>query len=294
MKFDSCTKCSDNDRRDNGCLCDNIKALDGLPIRCCHQGTFEKLDILEYYLSTFSKAMRNQFLCRNYIDLFAGPGICGNRENHKTKYGSTLLALNLEYPFTHYIFVDAMVSTSEILRKRCENITERLDFKPKYDILNLDANKEIDEVLNKIQKERSITVAFIDPNGIDAHFSTLEKLAAFPHLDIILNFAVLDLKRNKARYRSGNQKADLFFGTKDWPDDKLKMLPYYKDNLRDRLGLTYVEDDFEGAEPISTRTGGIIYYLIYASKNELGLKFWRDARKYFRRGRDRQNDLFRN
>jgi len=156
-----------------------------------------------------------------------------------------------------------------------------------YRILNLDANNDIDEILEYVDAKGSISVAFIDPNGLDVHWPTLEKLAKIPRMDIIMNFAISDLKRNYTTYRGTNPKADLLFGTDDWPDDRLKILSTFMDNLKN-LGFIAVENDVEKKLKVTTASGADIYYLIYASKSQRGLDFWRKTKKYV----NKELDLF--
>ena len=154
-------------------------------------------------------------------------------------------------------------------------------------IRNCDANRDIDEILKLVNPNRSLTVAFVDPNGLDIHYSTLKRLSTLPKLDVILNFGVSDLKRNFDRYRSGqHEKANLFFGCEDWPVRSEDRLPFYRDRLK-ALGFSAVEDNYEQTVKVQTHTKADIYYLIFAGKHELSLHFWRDAKKkYLQRGFD--------
>jgi len=286
MKALTCERCTRTDRRRLQYLCDQVPTSDGLPFRCCHSGTIRKLQMLKYYLEIFSEAMKDKYSCRNYLDLFCGPGLCRDRENGNEMFGSPSIALELKSPFTDYVFVDSSEQTFDILRKRCQKSIAAS--RPVIKFINVDANNDIDKVHNHLQELNSITVAFIDPNGLDIHWDTIRRLSKSPHLDIIINYALMDLKRNKNNYRAGNEKANLFFGGPDWPDNKFKRLSFYKEKLKS-LGFTAVEDDGETMAGIKSPTGAIIYYLIYASKHNLGLKFWRAAKNKFM-----DRDLFNN
>lgn len=278
----SCINCRTKDKKKKDYLCNEIASPDGLPLRCCHRGTFKKLDYLKYYLDIFSKAMKKKFANRIYIDLFSGPGLCADRESGEIRDGSSLIALELANPFTHYIFVDAMPKTLDILSQRCTEILDAKKVTSKVETLNLDGNDDIDKILSKSERDNCISVAFIDPNDLGIHFSVLEKLAAIPSLDIIINFSISDLKRNLETYSDSeqNDKADKFFGCKDWPKGELEWLSFYQEKLKS-LGFVAVENYSEPKVKIKTKTGADIYYLIYASKNELGLKFWRETKKKF-------------
>jgi len=289
-KFERCSICDTDERKKSGYLC-SFQTSDGLPVRCCHQETFKKLQVLRYYLEIFSVAMKNHFATLNFIDLFAGPGLCRERDYGEEMPGSSLLALELAHPFSKYVFVDADPVTSGILRDRCAK--HRPHLADRVTICNVDANSDIDSVLNKVEKTNSLSVVLLDPNGLDIHFSTLATLAEYKHVDLIINFAVSDLKRNRGLYSLDESitKGDLFFGGKDWRSktNHLELLSYYKDRIRE-IGFTCVENVVEGSVTVKTRTGAPIYYLLFASKHERGLDFWQKAKKSF--GNQASRDLF--
>ncbi|MEW6411662.1 MAG: three-Cys-motif partner protein TcmP [Candidatus Zixiibacteriota bacterium] len=271
-----CQDCNPEARKRKRFLCDGVDTSDGLPVRCVHSQSFLKLEVLDYYLKIFSVAMKSHHKELNFIDLFSGPGLCINRENGEERLGSSLIALTLKNPFTNYIFVDADSKTSDILHKRCERLAPELI--ERINILNVDANQDVARILKHVNGAKSLSVAFLDPNGLDIHYNTLKLLSQFPKLDVIINFGVSDLKRNLANYSSGkHEKANQFFGCETWPDRDLEWLPFYMDRLK-ALGFTAVEDDLEQKVKVKTKTKADIYYLIFASKHSLGLKFWREAK----------------
>ncbi|MFH2035409.1 MAG: three-Cys-motif partner protein TcmP, partial [Candidatus Zixiibacteriota bacterium] len=137
------------------------------------------------------------------------------------------------------------------------------------------------EILVKIE-DRSISVIFIDPNGIEIEFETIRKLSKFNNLDLIINYSVLDLNWNKHVYSKSNNKATKFYGTEDWKDlDSSDRLKLYKSQLRS-LNFQGIEDSNEGHLTIHTKSNAPIYHLIYASKHgSLGLKFWRETKNKY-------------
>ncbi|MHA1280685.1 MAG: three-Cys-motif partner protein TcmP [Candidatus Helarchaeota archaeon] len=279
MNEEICGKCSREDRKRMGYLCDKIKVEDGLPVRCIHSQSVLKLKILKYYLEIFSVAMRNKFENMYFVDLFSGPGLCYDRDNKEFYPGSPLIAMGLKYQFSKYIFVDLDANTSQILQKRCFNGPE--DNSKQVTYLDLDANSNIGEILSHLKLKRSISVFFIDPNGLDIEFDVIKKLSESDSIDLIINFSIFDLKRNEHIYRDDNSKADKFFGLPDWRNEESRdWLRLYKRQLG-RLGFAGVEGNNERHITVKTPTGASIYHLIYASKKELGLKFWRSAKNKF-------------
>lgn len=278
-----CAECGDK-KKDKNFLCNEIETPDGLPVRCAHVGSKKKVDALFYYLKIFSVAMRSSYSNLCFIDLFSGSGLCYDRnctDGVDFFDGSSLRALRLEHPFTKYIFIDNNPKSANALKERVGNKYPELS--NRVVTLECDSNKQIDMILSHVKKQSSITVVFIDPNGIDIHFDTIKKLSEQKHLDLIIHFSISDLKRNFELYRDGNEKANRFFGTKDWPKDwakdSLKWLPFYKEKLSE-LGFEGLESRDERHITIFTPSNVPIYYLIYASKNNLGLKFWQETKRY--------------
>jgi len=164
--------------------------------------------------------------------------------------------------------------------------------KDRIKILNLNSNENISKILQSLPLENSITVAFLDPNAFDIDFNVYRELSKYSSIDLIINFAKHDLIRNKAIYKNGtSNKGNLGFGCEDWPEHEREWLPFFKNKLGE-LGFNALEDDLELKAKIKTTSQTDIYYLLYASKNKLGLKFWREAKKKYVRGA--QGDFFEN
>ena len=77
-----------------------------------------KLDIIKEYANAFTKIMRNKEWCKGYvyIDAFAGPGVHISRKTGEFVLGSPLNALEIDYPFTEYHYIDIDKKKMEILR----------------------------------------------------------------------------------------------------------------------------------------------------------------------------------
>ncbi len=278
-----CDLCDKKQRKKNSYLCQSILGLDDLCVRCIHKNTLSKLNHLEYYLSIFCTAMKSKFANRIFIDLFSGPGFCINKDNLESrefKAGSALIALNQKTPFTDYIFVDRNETTLDTLTKRCKAKFPELMDRIKF--CNFDSNRDIENILKDLVLQNTIIVVFIDPNGLDIEYETIRRLAKFPCIDLIINFSIMDQKRNEIINRIKiSEKADRFFGTEEWrTKNKSEWLALYKSQLT-AAGFEAVEDDFEGSAVIKTRTNAPIYYLVYASKKKVGLRFWEITKDHF-------------
>lgn len=263
-------------KRNNG-LCTEM-AEDGLPIRCVADHSEKKLCIVEAYIDIFSKAMKNKKF-RNYIDLFAGPGLCYNSDQKREILGSPLLALNSPIPFTSIHLVELNPIVLDILKQRVSSHTHR-------NIVHFyagDCNEKIIEVIEHLPQEWSLSVAFIDPEGFELKFATLKQLAEGRRLDLIVNFPTSGVLRNikRERRKERSRLDDLVPGWRqkippvieDPQQAILELLDLFKQKLK---GLGYREFKDENQISIhSSSTQVKLYDLIFASKSPLGEKFWK-------------------
>lgn len=74
---------------------------DGLPARVVRNWTRRKHHYLDRYADIFSVDMKNRFPRRAYLDLFAGPGRCFERETKQFYDGTPLIAFR--HNFTNHI-----------------------------------------------------------------------------------------------------------------------------------------------------------------------------------------------
>jgi three-Cys-motif partner protein len=283
-----CNICTPEDRDRIGGICERVKAEGGLPVRCAHSRSRAKVDLWLYYLQIFSTAMRKKFLHRVYIDLFAGPGYCMDRDRGEIFEGSSLAAYKLKVPFTSYILVDIDKRATDSLAKAIQLASPERS-RSAY-VLNMDANTDIGRILSFVPVvESCISVAFLDPSGLDIHFDTIRRLSEYKRMDILIHFSVFDLNRNLERYRVSKSKADRFFGTPDWRNHEYDRVEFYRKQL-ESLGFIELENAIEPHAAITTDTNATIYYPLFASKHPLALKFWRNAKKA--RKPDLNRDLF--
>lgn len=278
-------------------ICLVKKASDGLPLMCVGKWAKDKHYYLKRYLNLFITAMKEKWGGNlNYIDLFSGPGKCMVRDTEEEIDGSPLIALNSSYPFAKYIFVDIMKDNINALKTRCKKHPNfgRAEFKKG------DCNKIMGEVVGLITRG-SLSVAFIDPSGLDFSFSSLEELTRDHKVDLIINFPMgTAIKRNIDKFLTEKlSPLDEFLGDKDWREICIKLkgtsdrflfiLEYYKAKLRD-LGYVIKQESviFPDEITIKTKIKRIpLYYLLFASKHPLGSTFWRKIAEYGPSGQKR-------
>jgi len=276
---------------------------DGLLARESGEWVKEKLFYVKRYIDVFEVAMRDkQWRKRIFIDLFSGPGKCIVRDTNEYLLGSPILALDTQHPFTDYYFVDMDAQNIDNLRMRSNAFTKAAS---QVNFLVGDAN----ELVNKITDDIAgfdkrfvqgllpcLNLAFLDPEGLELEWKTVETLARMKRMDLIIHYSQNGLTRNLDRcYLSEEETViDKFFGDRNWRDVYKKvsgkretigvhraLIDYYKSKLRD-LGYVAINDSEEVVrEPLirNTKRNAPLYRLIFASKHPLGNKIWNEVTK---------------
>jgi len=264
-----------------------VKASDGLPARAIRRWSRDKLFYLHTYLDIFSTGMKKKWRHLNYIDLFCGPGMCLTQETGEEVLGSPLQALHVREPLTGYFFVDISETYIDALRRR----VDMLDLPPRIEEVRLvqdDCNRCAGEIVNTLG--RSLSVAFIDPEGLDITWSTMETLGRHPNIDLIVNFPYGAMSRNFRRWFQSEQttRFDVWWGDRGWRNilqerrfSARDFLDAYKERLAS-LGYALVERTDE-IRIVNTKNQ-TLYYLVFASKHPLGHDFWSKAVRKLRSG----------
>src|SRR5262249_16742112 len=118
-----------------------------------------------------------------------------------------------------------------------------------------DCNSLIDDVIREIPAN-SLTLAFIDPKGLDIRFATVAKLSKFRSDRAFLFPAAYDISRNIEVYRNNpNSKLDQLLGPdsnwrKRWEaleghspaNERNLFSEIYKSQLQKHLGYTEFDD----------------------------------------------------
>lgn len=254
----------------------------------------------------------------HYIDAFAGPGSHEVRARHDSRNvarnamlavsmfgaehaeqqrflaGSPRVALDVQHPFSTYVFVEQSPERVTAL-KELENeygdsrrIVIREGDCTKYLSERVAANSRINWKTNR-------AVVFLDPFGMQVNWSTIEALAETEAIEIVLNFPVgMAIQRLLVRQPdkftdAQRRRLDEYFGTSEWfdvlykrrrtlfgdEDEKVDasgeaLLKWYKYRLRDTFGHV------SKAALIRNTRGGHLYYLLLASPNRTGVKIFND------------------
>jgi three-Cys-motif partner protein len=269
-------------------LCELVAADDNLPVREVGKWTEDKLYTWNRYIEITTTAMATNPSWPGglvYVDLFGGPGVC-RRENGKRIPGSALIAANAPKSFGTILVCEKEPEIAEALNRRLRQ------FGIPNGVIVGDCNAEIGNLVARIPP-RSLTLAFVDPEGLHVNFETLRILTIGRQIDLAVLFADrMDIVRNVALYADQSESnLDRFLGpTSDWriqwqnlgnqnPGNICQLFgDIFRSQLEKELGFTEFSDTVYKAGQIS------IYRIIYASKHPLGGKFWNEISKIERGG----------
>ena len=282
----------------------------------------EKLECLRKYLNAYTTILSEQQKQKQwpkgyfYIDAFAGPGTLKVRQQQtddstqqslfeiaehavedagETEYigGSPLVALELEVPFTDYIFIEidqSRLNQLKELKKDYEDPNRRIYLRDK------DCNDYLRELLNKTPWTQWRGVVFLDPFGMQVPWDTIAEIGNTKAIEIFINFPVgmaiqRLLKRSGQFTPAERNKLDQYFGTDEWYDllyesgqdlfgeentTKIQeagdvLVRWYRKRLQEVFG--YVSS----AREIRNSRGRPLYYLIFAGPNQTGARIANDV-----------------
>jgi three-Cys-motif partner protein len=170
-----------------------------------------------------------------YIDLLAGSGLCRIGKKGDVIAGSALIACkHCFHPFDKYFFVEKDTLKAKALKARIETVTT--DFKVK----DCDCNGCIEEIMSEIS-ERSHYLAFVDCEGLDVSWSTMQALFA-KNGDVLFNFQTQNIlraaskaKKHSLGWEATADKLDWFYGDGKWVDCKEAddFLTCYMEKIKD-------------------------------------------------------------
>jgi three-Cys-motif partner protein len=253
-------------------------------VGCIGEWSTLKHDALSNYIEATTRA-RDLYTTRPppgvppggaaYIDLFAGSGLARLRSTGNLVPGSPLIALNhTGAPFTKLILCEKDPDNVAALRARTKH-------DPRVVIIEGDCHKNINKVLAETPPN-GLNFAFVDPYSLGQHdWETFAKLARIQRMDLLIHFDTMGLKRN---FWSGSDaRLTKAVGTDEWQKAVTKAQGVARagiDTLRKQLvkhgGYTGNEGRSLAAE---NRNEGVVYHLVFFSKNDLGDKIWNSVAK---------------
>lgn len=234
--------------------------------------------ILETYVG-YTRGVRKGWVDRGpagatYIDLFCGPGRVRIDGTEEVLPGSPMVAWAGSGfgPFTHMCVADAHPDLVQHCLERLEDAGA-----PAERFVG-DADVTVDEVLAKIDR-RSYHFAFLDPFSLGSlSFEIIRKLARLKSIDIMAHVSVQDLNRNLRLYID-EQGSSLDRFAPRWRDTvdtrqsdeavRLAIMDHWRGLLQT------IDMKLADARPLITGDRGQpLYWLAFASRHPLGLRFW--------------------
>ena len=197
------------------------------------QWTQQKLQVLKKYLSAYTKIFKRnlkaQFFETNYVDAFAGtgeiprPGLKGLfaedlellQAEEQLRKGSVKLALEVDPPFNHYVFIEKD-------SKKCDELTALAADFPDRDIkvVNDDANAALLKWCRELDTTRQRAVVFLDPFGASMEWRVIEAIADTKAVDLWILFPYSAISRMLVNDRmppqSWVERLTRLFGTAEW------------------------------------------------------------------------------
>jgi three-Cys-motif partner protein len=259
---------------------------DGLPMNEKGVGSWsiEKYHLVSSYIDQFATGTKKSWGHRTFIDLYAGSGY-SRLKNGKVLKGSPVLALSTRDPFEQYLFCEGGAESLDALKTR----VNRDHPEKKFRFFDGDCNVKVDEIIDCIPRQNSLTLCFVDPYNLSIQFETLAKLAA-RRVDLLCLLALhMDANRAYDVYMAQeSSKVDSFLGASSWKQDFIEagrprrdfpifLAEYFAKRMQT---LGFEQTPTHSMHLVRTDDGNIPrYHLALFSKNQLAYKFWDNARK---------------
>lgn len=189
---------------------------------------FKKLLVVDYYIDIFTNIAKCHFKNVVYFDLLAGCGFTRIDDYDEIVAGSALLSMISPRTLKsgERRSFDSIVLVEKDLKK-CASLEKIL---PNSDVICEDCNSIMvkNEIEEKMKADDSIYLAFVDPERIEIHWSTLETLFNC-HGDLMINYQYSGVARAVGKFHTTHGKAKQgyhrriqhYFG-----NDKWSSIPY--------------------------------------------------------------------
>jgi three-Cys-motif partner protein len=265
--------------------------FDGLPLRCVGEWANEKIHYLTRYFRIFATGMKNKWDGQlRYLEVCSGPGRCSTRDGWEQD-GTALAILNNEAVrhIGEAVFIDHNRTAVNALNKRIATLG--LSLKARAQVADYNDINSIKRVLREWPFD-GLAFCLIDPTACDIPFEAVNAIlsSAGSRCDLLISFfSNTDFRRNAVQaarepsFSSVRERYVRFLGCPnffDRPDvmsatelsnhEKLARLfrEAYAEKLR-RIG-------YRCADPVRVAN---YYHLLFASRHERGIQFWKEAAK---------------
>jgi three-Cys-motif partner protein len=186
--------------------------------------SLRKHAILQEYSRAYGRIMANakRNVSRfewDYIDGFAGAGVCRRKETGEIVKGSALNSLEIDPPFAGFVFVELDADKYRILRSQTMHVKE-------VECINGDANTVLpDDVVPRYEfKNYRRALVLLDPyQHKHLAWETIRAIGQVGTMDLLLHFPTMPMNRG-ALHRDGDVPSDeaeamtRFWGSDEWRD----------------------------------------------------------------------------
>jgi three-Cys-motif partner protein len=253
-----------------------------------------KLEIIRKYAQAYSTILAKQKgFTYYYVDGFAGAGIHLSRATGAWVLGSPLNALNVVPAFNHYFLID-------LDGGRVATLQQFVGTRADVSLFEGDCNEVLmGRVFPRVRyEERRRALCLLDPYGLQLDWKVIEAAGRLRTIDLFLNFPIMDINRNALWLRPEQVTAravgrlTAFWGDESWRDVAYRPSPQgtlfghagtektsneavvagFQRRLRDVAGFRNVPKPM----PMRNSSNAIIYYLFFASQNDIANKIVND------------------
>ncbi|MFF3864590.1 three-Cys-motif partner protein TcmP [Micromonospora sp. NPDC001898] len=253
--------------------------------------TKAKHDILRQYLAGWFPVLSSYQGRVVFLDGFAGPGRYKNGEP-----GSPLIALSTLLDHSYFprmtkceflfIFCEQGRTRADNLKEEIQKFADERGTWPenvKVSIKNSEFERTAQDILETLKAQKAQlapTFAFVDPFGISGlPMDLLADLLSFNRCELFVNYIV----NTAVRFANSgmiDERLRELYGTDDFlkaeglqGQARLQFLhDLYERQLKARCGFDYVQ-----SFGMLNKTGNVIYYLFYGTRNPKGLQLMKDA-----------------
>lgn len=245
--------------------------------------------VIQQYVAVYTQILSTKkYFKFHYIDGFCGAGETTSKDTGETLKGSPQYALETEFPFTSYYFIDSNKGKTEHLRQICdEDYSDR-----NIHIKTGNSNEIIKEILSKFSYKRYDRVlCLLDPYGLHLAWDVIVQLGRLGKsegkgiVDIMINFPIMDINRNYGQIDPSavpkeDPRMDIFWGDDSWypllykktglfdAEEKVdykRLVIAYCERLKKEAGFVYVP---KPAKLTNTKNAPL-YYFCFATHNDI-------------------------
>lgn len=215
----------------------------------------------------------------SFIDLYCGPGKARIKDSPTSELidGSAVTAAKTAVsctPYSKYVIGDL----DQTFVSAC---SERLRAATVTDVETLvgPAEDTAAVAITKLQKG-GLHFAFVDPFNADLPFSVIATLGELNRMDQLIHFSIMDLCRNLNKMKEDGRLDSLAPGwqsvvtsTMGIDAQRMAVFKHWRRLLEEKLKYTVSDKIVK----VRSHQGAEIYWLVFASRHDLGGKLWREV-----------------